>query len=315
MLKIKEQYRTKLEGEEDGLTVSSIQSQDVGEEALSVSSVQSQEGGEDGLTVSSVQSQEYYEDCCHLLSASSYPARSSSPLSRSPPPAVRSSSPPGSSLRRARSSSKKRHSPPSPPRSGSPEAARQAGSLPPATPVSKPSSAKCPRGPAKSRLERVNAFRKKKRLEREEEEERQREVRKQERMEEIKELVRLERERRKREAELMAREAAELVGEEGMVLDEEEELPQVEDVPVNQEHMTTSWTAENPYGAMAKTSFRDCKVKLAALLQQYPLQEQMDLIMNLAAARSLPTLKCPLNQQKMRMIVSHSDLSKFLKSP
>jgi hypothetical protein len=182
--------------------------------------------------------------------------------------------------------------------------------------VSKPYSAKCPRGPAKSRLERVNTFRMKKRLEREEEEESLKEVRKQERMEEIKELVRLERERRKQEAELMAREAAELVGEEGMVLDEGEELPQVEDVSMEQEeHVTTSWTAETPYGAMARTSFRDSKVKIAALLQQYPLQEQMDLMMNLAAARSLPTLKCPLNKQKMRMTVSRSDLLMFLQSP
>ena len=171
----------------------------------------------------------------------------------------------------------------------------------------KPSSAKCPPGPAKSNLERQATYRRKKRLEREEEEERLRDKRK--------ELGRLERERRVGEAEL-TREAAELVEEQGLVLDEGEELPQVEDITVNQEeHVTTSWTAENPYGTMAKTSFHDCKVKLAALLQQYPLQEQMDLIMNLAAARSLPTLKCPLNQQKMRMIVSHSDLSMFLKSP
>ena len=82
-----------------------------------------------------------------------------------------------------------------------------------------------------------------------------------------------------------------------------------------EEHVTTSWTAETPYGAMAKTVFRDYKVKIAALLQQYPLQEQMDLIMNLAAARSLPTLKCPLKQEKMRMTISRSDLSKFLQSP
>ena len=335
MLKIKEQYTTKLEGREDALTVTSVQSH---EDALTVSSVPSHE---DDLTVSSVPSQDYYKDRCHLLPASSSLARSSSPPSRSPSAAAkspsplsrspsaaarspspsarspshaaRSSSPPDSSLRcvtvldcpssprRARSSSKKRHSP---------------GSLPPTTPVSKPYSAKCPRGPAKSRLERVNTFRMKKRLEREEEEERLKEERKQERYEEIKELVRLERERRKQEAELMAREAAELVGEEGMVLDEGEELPQVEDVSMEQqEHVTTSWTAETPYGAMAKTSFRDSKVKIAALLQQYPLQEQMDLMMNLAAARSLPTLKCPLNKQKMRMTVSRSDLLMFLQSP
>ena len=169
----------------------------------------------------------------------------------------------------------------------------------------KPSSAKCPRGPAKSNLERQATYRRRKRLEREEEEERLRDERKKQGS----------LERRVSEAEL-TREAAELVEEQGLVLDEGEELPQVEDVPVNQEeHVTTSWTAETPYGAMGKTSFRDHKIKMAALLQQYPLQEQMDLIMNLAAARSLPTLKCPLNQEKMRMIVSHSDLSKFLKSP
>ena len=162
--------------------------------------------------------------------------------------------------------------------------------------MSKPSSVKCPPGPAKSRLERVRTCREKKRLEREEKNERM--------LEERKELGRLERERRRQELEL-SREAAEVVEEEGKV-----------DVSMEQdEHVATSWTAETPYGAMGKTTFYDYRNKLAALLQKYPVQEQIDLMMNMAAARSLPTLECPLQQKKMRMTVSGGDLSKFLKTP
>ena len=41
----------------------------------------------------------------------------------------------------------------------------------------------------------------------------------------------------------------------------------------------------------------------------------MDLVMSLAAARSTPTLACPLTKEKLRLYVSTASYSDFLSSP
>ena len=246
------------------------------------------EGGEDAMSVSSIPSQEYFEDSC-VLDTSSSPARRLQLLNRS-------SSSPGSSLRRVTYMDCL-----SPPRRARPAAAP--GLLPSCSPAAPVKAASSPpdtvekSGPI-PREKRVQTCRARKRLQREEEQDRV--------YEEREKVARQEMEKRKKQAE-MAREAAEVMEQEGAVLSEGEEE--------QQQLLKTSWTEDRPYGGMSKSNFYSYKNKMLMLLQKHPLQEQMDLVMHLAATRSQPTSRCPIRQEKMRITVSRSALSKFLESP
>ena len=208
---------------------------------------------------------------------------SSSPRSSSP-------APPGSSLRRATvldCLASPRRAPPATP-----------GLLPPSTPS-------CPAGPEKKKamaVKRVQTWRKRQELKKKEEAMRKKEEARKKR-EEMKEQRKIEAEREK-----------ELDREREEVLDKEEGHSGASSDTSEEAEVTTSWREDKPWGSMGKTSFYEHKKKVTAVLEEYALQDQMDLVMSLAAARSMPTLTCPLTKEKLRIAVSTASYSEFLSS-
>jgi hypothetical protein len=99
-------------------------------------------------------------------------------------------------------------------------------------------------------------------------------------------------------AELLEQEAAEVLEATGEAMEEEQEA--------------TSRAPGRPRGSLSDRSYYRYRAKVLEVLARYRLPEQMELVLCLAAAFSLPSLPTPLRAAKLLLHISGSALQQYL---